>query len=68
MIQEFRPMMLKSMFVLIALALLAASAPAQARYHGDGWRHHRHHHGWHRGYARSASDYYHRSRQLVGTR
>ena len=31
------------------------------------WGWHRHH-GWHRGYARAVSDYYHRSRQLVGTR
>jgi len=65
--------MIKSIFALFALALLvAAAAPAEARYYRDGWyaRHHtRYHHRWHRyGYAPAVSDYYHRSRQLVGTR
>jgi hypothetical protein len=53
---------------LILLALVTASTPALAR----SWRHH--HHGWYGGnynyggphYA--ASDRYHNSRQLVGTR
>jgi hypothetical protein len=60
------------MLALLALVLFATSAPVQARYYGDGWhgsRHHyRHHHRWHGGYARATSDYYHRTRQLVGTR
>jgi hypothetical protein len=51
-----------------ALALVSVASPALA--HGYGWRTH-HHHGWHHrhhGYAPAVSDYYHRSRQLVGTR
>ena len=56
--------------VALAMALASASSPAQARSyvwrsHHHGW-HHRHHR--HHGYARATSDYYHRSRMLVGTR
>ncbi|HEX4557184.1 MAG TPA: hypothetical protein VH249_24550 [Xanthobacteraceae bacterium] len=54
--------------VASALALASVASPAQA--HRYGWRAHSHH-GWHHrhyGYARATSDYYHRSRQLVGTR
>jgi len=56
---------------LILLVLASAATPALAR----SW-HYRHHHGWY-GYRGSynyggphyaASDYYHNSRQLVGTR
>jgi hypothetical protein len=59
---------------LIALALAAATAmPAQARWYG-----HRYYHGWY-GYHHggnynfggphyAASDFYHNSRQLTGTR
>jgi hypothetical protein len=46
--------------------LLVAMTPAAVAH---GWyRHHRHHYGWHHGYAPAVSDYYHHSRQLVGTR
>jgi hypothetical protein len=57
------------MLALFALALFATASPVQARYY-YGWHghHYRFHHRWHGGYARATSDYYHRSRQLVGTR
>jgi hypothetical protein len=60
---------------LIFIAVATASTPVLAR----SWHHHHHH--WHGWYARSyggnynyggphyaASDYYHNSRQLTGTR
>jgi hypothetical protein len=53
--------------VASGIALASVSSPALA--HRDGWR--GHHHGWHHrhhGYAPAASDVYHRSRMLVGTR
>jgi hypothetical protein len=53
--------------VASGMALASVSAPALA--HQYGWR--GHHHGWHHrhyGYAPAVSDYYHHSRQLVGTR
>ena len=65
--------MIATRVALILVALAAVSTPALAR----GWHYH-HHHGWYgRGYGGSynyggphysASDYYHNSRQLVGTR
>ncbi len=65
-------MMTRSILALLALVLLAAASPVEARYYGDGYgvRHHyRHHHRWHgHWHARAVSDYYHHSRQLVGTR
>ncbi len=61
----------KSILALIALAcaFVALAPPADARHYRDGWRHYRHHYAWYRhGYRPAVSDYYHRSRQLVGTR
>jgi hypothetical protein len=57
----------------IALAAVLASAVAVPAL-AQGWRHHhgRHHHygwsGYGYGYAPAVSDFYHRSRMLVGTR
>jgi Spy/CpxP family protein refolding chaperone len=53
----------------VASGMALASMPSSALAHGYGWR--GHHHGWHHrhyGYAPAVSDYYHRSRMLVGTR
>jgi len=61
--------MLKATVLFLALVTAAALSPAEARYYGHGWRHHHHHYGWYRhGYRPAVSDYYHHSRQLVGTR
>jgi hypothetical protein len=59
---------------LIVIAVATASTPVLAR----SWHHHHHWHGWYgRSYGGnynyggphySASDYYHNSRQLSGTR
>jgi hypothetical protein len=59
-----------SKIALVVLAIVVTSSPALARHNWHSWRHGWHYHyGWyHHGYTPAVSDYYHHSRQLVGTR
>lgn len=61
--------------LLAAAAVLAVTAVAVPPADAHGYKRHHHHgyyrHGYHHRYGRgyyATSDYYHRSRQLVGTR
>jgi hypothetical protein len=60
-------MMKTTKIVLAVLIAVVSAAPAYAWY-GHGYYHHRYYAHYRYGYAPAVSDYYHHSRDLVGTR